>query len=147
MVAKASDGQRYPCPAWVGCAWNWGGSRAAAPKGRWPMLSHIWGIFLFSSLSSSVRPAPPLRGPNSSPETQIPVPWPKSYAKGPNPSLKAQILAWRPKSQPRDPNLILEAGIWTLWLRFRPNGWDLSLEDLGLKARILALRLGFGPFG
>ena len=34
IVAKALDGQRYPCPALVGCGWSWGGSRAAAPKGK-----------------------------------------------------------------------------------------------------------------
>ena len=32
IVAKASDGQRFSCPAYVGCNWSWGRSRAAAPK-------------------------------------------------------------------------------------------------------------------
>ena len=38
--------------------------------------------------------------------------------------------------------LSLEAGVLTLRLRFGPQGWDL-----GLKARILAFRLGFWPLG
>ena len=53
IVAKASDGQRYPCPAWVGCAWSWGRAGQRPRRGRWPMLSHIWGIFSFSSSSFS----------------------------------------------------------------------------------------------
>ena len=54
-------------------------------RGRWPMLSHIWGIFSSSSSSSSFSFSffvPPL----------------KSQSRGPNPSLEAQIPALRPKS-------------------------------------------------
>ena len=58
-------------------------------RGRWPMLSHIWGIF------SSFSYVPPS---NPSLKAQIPVSRPKSQSWGPNPSLKAQILASRPKS-------------------------------------------------
>ena len=48
-------------------------------RGRWPMLSHIWGVF---SLSSSPPPYPP---------SQIPVSRPLFQSRGLNPSLKAYI--------------------------------------------------------
>ena len=62
-------------------------------RDRWPMISHIWGIFSssfssFSSVHLSICRPPP----------QIPFSRPKSQSWGPNPSLKAQILASRPKS-------------------------------------------------
>ena len=66
-------------------------------RGRWPMLSYIWGIFSFSFFSFSVppNPNPTLRpksqpqGPNPILEAQIPFLRPKSHLWGPNPSLKA----------------------------------------------------------
>ena len=55
-------------------------------RGRWPMLSHIWGIFSFSFSFFYVPPP------------QIPVSRPKFQSRGPNPSLEAHIPASRPKS-------------------------------------------------
>ena len=56
-------------------------------RGRWPMLSHTWGIFSSSSFSFFV-PHPP----------QIPISRPKFQSQGQNPSPEAQIPALRPKS-------------------------------------------------
>ena len=55
-------------------------------RGRWPMLSHIWGIFSspFSFFFYVPRSNPSL-------EAHIPVLRPKSQSWGPNPNLQAQI--------------------------------------------------------
>ena len=83
------------------------------------MLSHIWGIFSFSSFPA----------------------WrPRFQSWGPNLSLNVKILAKRPRSWPWGPKLSLQARIWALRLGFGPWGWDL-----GLKTGIWALRLKFGP--
>ena len=115
IVAKASDGQWYPCRAWVGCAWNWRGRREAALKGS--MIYAFTHMGSFHPLLLLLLYPSPL----------------KSQSRGPNPGLKARILAWRPRSQPRG---------WdrAFWLGFGPWGWDL-----GLKARIWASKLGFWP--
>ena len=34
IVAKVLDGQRYPCPALVGCACNWGGAGQRPRRGQ-----------------------------------------------------------------------------------------------------------------
>ena len=62
-------------------------------RGRWPMLSHIWGNFSFSFSFFSVPPPS-----NPSLEAQIPASRPKSQSRGPNPKLEAQIQASRPKT-------------------------------------------------
>ena len=54
IVAKALDGQRYPCPAQVGCAWSWRGSRAAAPKGSMTYAFTHMGNFLHLSLEARI---------------------------------------------------------------------------------------------
>ena len=64
-------------------------------RGRRPMLSHIWGIFSFSTSLSSLFILPPS---NPSLRAKIPVLRPKSQSQSLNPSLEAQILAWRPTS-------------------------------------------------
>ena len=79
------------------------GEQDSGPKGVDDLCFHTYGEFSPPPPPPSARPPPQLRGPNSSPETQIPVPWPKSYAKGPNPSLKAKIPVLRPKSPPKMP--------------------------------------------
>ena len=62
-------------------------------RGRWPMLSHIWGIFLLLLLL--LRPPPsdpnPSLKPNPSLEFQIPALRLKFLPWSQNPSLKAQI--------------------------------------------------------
>ena len=101
-----------------------GGAGQRPRRGRWPMLSHIWGVFSsfsFSFFSSSAPPLPPASRPISQPG-------------GPYPSLEAQIPVLSPKS--------LETRIWALGLGFGPWGWDL-----GLKTGIWASRLGYGPPG
>ena len=91
VVAEALDGQRYPCPALVGCAWSWRGSRAAALKGSMTYAFTHMGNFLLLLLLLLLHP--PIKSqswhPNSSLEAQIPVLRPKSKPPGPNPSLQA----------------------------------------------------------
>ena len=126
-----------PCLSTLGLKLK--GKQGSGPKGVDDLCFHTYGKFSPSPPSTSV-PAPQLRGPNSSPETQIPVLWPKSYPKGPNPSLKAQVLAWRPKSQPRGPILILLAQILPVRPKSKTQGSYPSPE-------IWVSRLGFGPPG
>ena len=112
---------------------------AAARRDRWPMLSHIWGIFSFSfSIPPSnpnfkaqipaSRPKSQSWGPNPCLEAQIPVLRPKSQPQGPNPSLKAQISASRPKFQSWSPNLSLNVKISAKRPRSWPWGPNLSLS-------------------
>ena len=45
IVAKALDGQRYPCPALVGCDWSWGRELGSGPKGVNDLCFHSYGEF------------------------------------------------------------------------------------------------------
>ena len=88
IVAKALDGQRYPCPASVGCGSSWGGSRAAAPKGSMIYAFTHMGSFLLlllllrTPLPPASRPIPQPGGPYISLQAQIPILRPKSLASG-----------------------------------------------------------------
>ena len=81
IVAKALDGQRYPCPAEKVVLEVEGGA------GQWLLLLLLLLLLHPSPLKSQSR------GLNSSLK-------PKFQSRGPNPSLKAQIPASRFKSQP-----------------------------------------------
>ena len=86
-------------------------------RGRWPMLSHIWETFSFSSFSFFsffFSVPPPL-------EAQILVSRPKSYSWGLNPSLETQIQASLPKSQ-------IEAQIPASRPKSQPQGSNPSLK-------------------
>ena len=78
IVAKALDGQRYPCPALVGCACSWRGCRAVAQKGSMTYaFTHMGDFLLLLYLLLLLRPLPP----------QIPVSRPKFQSRGPYLSL------------------------------------------------------------
>ena len=94
IVAKALDGQRYPCTALAGCAWSWRGNRSVAQKGSMTYAFTHMGNFLLLLLLLLCLPPPS----NPSLKAQIPVSRPKSQSRGPNPSLEVQIQVLRPKS-------------------------------------------------
>ena len=102
IVAKALDGQRYQCPAYVGCGWSWEGSRAAALKGSMTYaFTHIGNfILLLLPPSSRLRFWPRLeRGPLS---------W--------DLGLLAEIWASTQEYVPWGWDLSVKAGIWALRL-------------------------------
>ena len=45
IVAKAWDGQRYPCSAQVCCAWCWGREQGSGPKGVDDLCFNTYGEF------------------------------------------------------------------------------------------------------
>ena len=134
IAAKALDGQRYLCPAKVGCGWSWGGSRVAAPKGSMTYaFTHMGDFLLLLLLLLLHTPLPQPRGPYLSLEAHIQALRPKSQSWGPNP-LRLEFGPW-------GWDLRLEVGIRASCLGFGPQGWDKSL-----KAGIWALRLGEGGY-
>ena len=138
IVPKASDGQ---CPAWAGCAWSWGGSRAAAPKGSMTyVFTHMGDCVCWIWRWEGQRP----------------------------PRGQCRMLRLRYERWGLDLNN--EAGIWAIWLGLEPLGWgdlrvgsqprawnwnleagiavsELGLANRSLKATIWASRLELEPWG
>ena len=100
IVAKALDGQRYPYPALVGCAWRWRESRAAAPKRLMTYAFTHMGNFLLLLLLGL--------GLMAGIWTSRLRFWPLGLDLG----LKARIWASSLGFGPQDWNLGLGTGIW-----------------------------------